>query len=746
MSLPSLLSSWFRPKGAKSHGSSVTSALTDGRVQPADVAALVHQALEQQRAGHLDVAQAAYLDVLAHSPEQFDALHMLGVIGMQRGLWADAQTYIRRALAINNQDAAAHYNLGMALRQMGRLDDAVTALKSAFTLNPTSADICGLLAASLDEAGDAPEARKAYAQTTELAPRNAAVYNNLGAYQKKTGEPGAAVASFARAVAIEQSFAGAWSNLALAHFELGNIEECLQAYASRVALGGIDAGTYFAYGNACMAAGNSADAIQQYEHAIGLDPLYAKARWASVMAQLHPVNDTVQAIAASRAAFADGVAALDIWFTPERAALGAAAIGSTQPFYLAYHAQDNVPLLAAYGKLCARLMARPGGKGVVAVAPLNPPRKLRIGIATAHVHYHSVWNAITKGWVRHLDPAQFEVHVFHLGRAADEQTALARREATDFADEPDASGDWALTIHSAQLDALIYPDIGMHPLTTQLAAQRLAPVQAASWGHPDTTGLPTIDVFLSADLLEAADADRYYTERLVRLPHLGVCVEPLAPVAVAPDLAALGLPVDGPLLLCPGQLFKYSPEHDAVWVALARRLQSQGQGRMVFFRSPRPAMTAQFERRLRQAFARGGADFDATVSMLPTLPPEQFYGLMQHAALMLDTIGFSGFNTALQCVECGLPLVAFEGAFMRGRLASGLLRRLGLENWIASTEEDFIDKALQLTQSPALRSALSQDICQRRPILFNDLEPVRALERVLVEAVQQAAAAPRPEP
>jgi predicted O-linked N-acetylglucosamine transferase (SPINDLY family) len=116
----------------------------------------------------------------------------------------------------------------------------------------------------------------------------------------------------------------------------------------------------------------------------------------------------------------------------------------------------------------------------------------------------------------------------------------------------------------------------------------------------------------------------------------------------------------------------------------------------------------------------------------------QFFALMQRATLMLDTIGFSGFNTALQGLECGLPIVAYEGKFMRGRLASGLLRRVGLEDWVAVSHADFIDKAMRLVVDESLRLELRQQIAQRRRLLFDDLEPVRALERVLFDAVASA--------
>lgn len=73
----------------------------------------------------------------------------------------------------------------------------------------------------------------------------------------------------------------------------------------------------------------------------------------------------------------------------------------------------------------------------------------------------------------------------------------------------------------SRLDVLIYPEIGMDKLTTKLASMRLAPVQVASWGHPETSGLPTIDHYLSAQGLEPEGVGEHHTERLVLLPQLG---------------------------------------------------------------------------------------------------------------------------------------------------------------------------------------------------------------------------------
>jgi predicted O-linked N-acetylglucosamine transferase (SPINDLY family) len=104
---------------------------------------------------------------------------------------------------------------------------------------------------------------------------------------------------------------------------------------------------------------------------------------------------------------------------------------------------------------------------------------------------------------------------------------------------------------------------------------------------------------------------------------------------------------------------------------------------------------------------------------------------MRRADVFLDPIGFSGFNTAIQAVECGLPIVTREGRFMRGRLASGILDRMGLSDLVARNEEDYIEFAVKLASDAAYRQEVRARMEQARPILYNDLEPVRALEAFL---------------
>ncbi len=682
------------------------------KVRPKEARGWRHLATARQMSGDAKRALEAADQALALAPDDAGALGVRGQALAGLGDFAAARTAFAAALRAAPSDASAHHNFGVFLREQGDLAPAIERLRQAVQLDPTLAPAHEALLAALVDAGRADDAM------------------NLGRAFAKT-HPDSATA-----LAMQ----------AAAHFAQGHIEESVAFYRRAAAAPNPDAALFLAFGNALFASGDAAGATKQYTRAAELDPQNARARFALALSHLRPIYDDEAQMDASRRAFSRALADLDAWFTPARAAAGAAAVGSVQPFYLAYHPVDAKPLLLPYGKTMARLMAtgveapRAAAAAAATAAPAPGPRKLRVGIATAHVRDHSVWNAITQGWVRHLDRERIELTLFKLDRASDDETARARREVTAFVDAPATLADWAQAIVDARLDVLIYPEIGMHPLTGRLAAMRLAPVQAVAWGQPLTSGLPTMDLFISAKGLEPAAGADHYSERLVALPNLGVCLQPLMAEPVVPDFASLGLPANEPLLLCPGSPFKYTPQGDAALVAIAARLQAHGRGRLVFFLSHRPAMSAQIEQRMRKAFAKAGVDYDRTIAWIPTLGRGRFFGLMQRSTALLDTLGFSGFNTAVQGLECDLPVVAFEGDAMRGRLASGPLRHLGLDELVASTPTAFADIAMRLVEDAPWRAHVEREIAQRRHALFFDQAPVRALEDALFEAagVQKA--------
>ena len=165
---------------------------------------------------------------------------------------------------------------------------------------------------------------------------------------------------------------------------------------------------------------------------------------------------------------------------------------------------------------------------------------------------------------------------------------------------------------------------------------------------------------------------------------------------------------------------------------IAHRL---GRCRLVFFEYRTRALSAALRTRLAAAFNRRGLDFERCAVFVPWQSRAAFLGLLRAADVFLDTLGFSGFNTAQQAVECGLPIVTREGRFLRGRLASGILKRIGLPELVAADEEQYVALAVRLAQDADYREDVRRRIAAGRPMLFEDTAPVRALEDFLAQGV-----------
>lgn len=689
-----------------------------------------------RRQGRLEEAVESFRRVLAVNPAMAEAQVRLGETLNVLGRTAEAIAAHEAAIALKPDYAPAHNSLGLALRDAGRLDDALAACQRAVAHDPNLMLARFNVGNLLREKGFLEEAAAAYRAAIAIEPTGfAEAHNNLGNVLKELGRAEEALACYQQALALKPDLAETVFNAAQLLRERGRLAEAAEAFRNLLAVRPDMADAHYELGNALKGMGDAAGALASYTRALEANPDYAEARWAAAMSQVPMLAEDDAEAARSRARFDAALDGLEHWSEQHGAEALARAVGVQQPFYLAYQEEDHRSRMARYGGLCAQLMGVWQEAAGFARAARVTRAETRIGIVSNHIHDHSVWNAIVKGWLQGLDRNRYDVRLFHLGRTNDVETALAKTLATHYAFGKSDILEWVPLILDHQLDVLIYPEVGMDPLTAKLASLRLAPVQAATWGHPHTTGLPTIDYFLSAQALEPAGADAHYTERLVRLPGLGCNYAPLTAAPGQLDVAGLGIREGVPMLLCPGTPFKYTPRHDAVLIAIARRL---GECQFVFFAPGHaPELMQRLRARLQRSFAAAGLDFDALVAFVPWQSRTAFHGLLSQADVYLDTMGFSGFNTAMQAIECGLPIAAYEGRFLRGRLASGVLRRMGLDELVAVDDAGYVDIAARLATDAAWWGEMRKRIEATRAALYGDAAPVRALEKFFEEALKR---------
>jgi protein O-GlcNAc transferase len=320
--------------------------------------------------------------------------------------------------------------------------------------------------------------------------------------------------------------------------------------------------------------------------------------------------------------------------------------------------------------------------------------------------------------------------VYSLNNRPDAVTREIEQSAARFRQQSFSFSGLAKAVRSDDLDVIIYPELGMNPRVFTLASLRLAPLQCAGWGHPVTTGHANLDVFFSSEAMEPPGAAAHYSERLVTLPGIGTCYpRPAVPEAV--PRASMGLPEDAILYLFPQSLFKVHPDNDGLLVEILAR---EPRAVIVMFQSRFEPITRLFIDRLSRRFAERGLATAGRVKLLPNVSHADYLRVNLACDAMLDSLYWSGGNTSLDAIACGLPVVTRPGELMRGRQSAGMLSLMGLHELVAASDEAYVEQALRLGRDAKYRAGIRTALAERGRILFDQGAPVRALESFLLSS------------
>jgi predicted O-linked N-acetylglucosamine transferase (SPINDLY family) len=235
-----------------------------------------------------------------------------------------------------------------------------------------------------------------------------------------------------------------------------------------------------------------------------------------------------------------------------------------------------------------------------------------------------------------------------------------------------------------------------------------------------------MDVFLSSAAMEPPGAQAHYRERLVCLPGLSLYLQPPLLPPVAKGRREFGLPEDGFLMLCSQSLFKLLPAKDWVYVRLLEKLP---QAHLVLISGDGQPV---FQKRLQEALKP--MVLEERVTFLPEMNHADFLDLNRCADLFLDGLAWSGGQTTLEAVACGLLPVTAPGPYMRMRHTAAILEELGLPELIAPDLEGLVERVLRLAQEPEWAASLRVRMREALPRLYQDVRALRALEDWMVEA------------
>ena len=686
-------------------------------------------ALQHHQAGRLAEAEAIYRRILESDPEHADSLQLLGALSLQFDRTDEAIELLQRAVDIRPRYAEAHNNLGVALQKRGEIEQAVSHWEKAVALKPDYAQAYCNLAKALSEQGKTGLALACWERAVALTPDDVGAHGDFAAALQRANRFGEAVAHYERALALKPDHVEMHCSFAAALRSAGRPSEAIARYQKALALAPDHVGAHVGIGTVLETEGKTGDATAHYERAIALRPDLAHLRFRLCTAQLPILYLDEAEIEGRRTAYRKRLEQLCADVEARRVGGDlAAAVGSNQPFYLPYQGQSDRDLQSKYGALTCRAIADKYPAAAMPPPPA-PGEKVRLGIVSGFFRHHSNWKIPIKGWLSQLDRSKFQIFGYYTGTDRDAQTEIAAKLCDRFVQGPLPGDRWREEILADRPHILIYPEIGMDPGAAWLAAHRLAPIQCTSWGHPNTTGYPTLDYFLSSDLMEPPDAEQHYTERLIRLPNLSIYYEPLELSLPQFSREQLGLRPSSVAYWCGQSLFKYLPQFDQVFPRIARQV---GDCQFVFIQSHHGGeITARLRRRLDRAFAVFGLDAGKHCVFLPRLGLEQFAAAIGRCDVVLDSIGWSGCNSTLEGLAHDTPVVTMPGSLMRGRHTTAILKMMGVTETIAETVDDYVAIAARLGRDGPWRRTVSQRISENKHRVYRNSAVTAALEEFL---------------
>jgi protein O-GlcNAc transferase len=684
-----------------------------------------HRAAARQQAG-MDHARRGDYAAAARCFEQAVAIDggnpgyhaNLGEAYRRLGEPARAAEAFTRAVALAPELAAAEFGLANALKDLGRFEEAVEHYKATLRVDPGHARAFYNLGNTFLSLGQFRSALACYQAAVALAPDHPEAHNNLGVAFKELEQLDEAIAAFRQAIDRRPDFAEAWRNLGQAYEKQGDIDAARRSDLRVLALDPDDVLFQLSTETLCPVIPTNGAEIDHYWAELDATlTRYLERDTPLVLDRLRRLDGVPPSLTAyhgrDERAFKERWAAL---FAGRGGATGAGVGPAGQATYgrqppgrrgeqfFAPTPRTLTPSPPTTGQMVA----------TSPVARLAPADRPHIGFVVTHGH-EGVFLKCMRGILNHLSGDQFRLTVVCSRQAGPE--ILAPAIANPAVAYLPLAGDLpaaAEQVRAAGFDLLHYWEVGTDGMNYFLPFYGLAPVQCATWGWPVTSGIPHIHYYLSCELLETAESDAFYSEKLVRLRHLPTYYY-RPPVPTTPrSRAELGFSRHDHLYLCVQNLRKVQPDFDAI---LGSILRGDPRGRALFIEDAQPGVTE----RLRRRFAQSAPDVAERIRFLPRMPETDYLNLLAVADVALDTTHYGGgANTTYDALAVGTPIVTLPDRFHRGRWAYAACQRIGVTDGIAATAEDYARIALSLAGEPDYRHEVSARITAASPVLFED--------------------------
>jgi len=719
----------------------------------------------------IDMAFLYYDKVIEIDESNYYAKYNAGLLALNENKYLEAENYLKSAINDNQNSSELYNNLGIVYNKLNNSIKSIKYFDMSISINATNDLAYFNKATVLEKNNRLEEAIENYKKAKYLNDKNVIYKYNLANLFFKQNAYSKAIELLENCIQLDSEFVNAYNLLGMIYMNNDNYNKSKEYFMTCIIL---DSGAHESYNNLgllylqkkefinaeiqfktsisikanfpkyyfnmaiCYREMNCFPLFEEYiNKAIKLDYEFKSALLAKVFLSIYPIYVNIKEEELSLSNFKKELINLQ---SQDLTNYEYDLVGKYQPFYLGYFEENNIEILRIYGEVCHKISKEFIVKNKILpifqkeiINIKNIKNKIKIGIISGHIREHSVWNAITKGLIFNLNPELFDIHVFNISDKYDESVLISAKISTFTSFKGKNLHYIVSEVINSNFDVIVYPEIGMDQMTKNLANLRLSQMQCVFWGHPQSTGLKTIDYFITAELFETINYQSNYTEEVISMPNLGVYKYKEKIQNKHTNLNNLGIDSNVPIYVCPGTAQKYRPNYDYIYLEIIKKV---GNCQFIFFNEDNDRIKILFKR-LSKLFLLNNINIEKHIKIIDWLDRDDFVSLLYQADVYLDTIGFSGFNTALLAVEANLPIVTLKGKLLKSRLASGILERMDIKELICINTNEYINLSVKIVNDLEFKNKIKNKLEKNKEIIYNDISAIKKFEEFIINKYQR---------
>ena len=330
--------------------------------------------------------------------------------------------------------------------------------------------------------------------------------------------------------------------------------------------------------------------------------------------------------------------------------------------------------------------------------------------------------------IKRLDPHIFEKHILIFNNKKPNNSFYKKlfddltKNIDMILEVPQGEFDISLInkLIEMKFDILVYCSIGMKPLSSLYAYYRIAPIQINTWGHSVTSGIDTIDYYITSKFYEIPDlktAQQHYSEKLIALDSLTTYYLNYKIDYVKKE--SLNLPDDKNILFCIQNVLKLNTEFLMV---LQKILYIIPNTIILLSDGDLPTENKEYISLI----------LNHKVLFIPKCNLIIYNSYMYYSDIVLDLYPFGSCNGSFEALSKGKIIITRPSKYLYGRFTYGLYKKMNIMDAIVNTYDEYITKVVYYINNNSDRKELEKRILDKNHLIFNDDESVKDWSDTLI--------------